>query len=41
MIAVLPAYGFVHFGVLRSQRRRWREPGSVAGGESKTTAPEA
>lgn len=40
MIAVLPMYGFVHFGVLRSQRRRWREPAPVAGPENKTTAPE-
>lgn len=41
LIAVLPAYGIVHFGVLRSQRRRWREPAPPADGENKTTAPGA
>lgn len=41
LIAVLPAYGFVHHGVLRSQRRRWREPAPADSGENKTTAPDA
>lgn len=41
LIAVLPAYGFVHSAVLRSQRRRWREPAPPTGAENKTTAPEA
>lgn len=41
LIAVLPAYGFVHSGVLRSQRRRWREPAPLAEGENKPTTPEA
>ena len=41
LIAVLPTYGFVHSAVLRSQRRRWREPAPAAGGENKTTAPDS
>lgn len=41
LIAVLPAYGFVHYGVLRAQRRRWRGPAPSAGTENKTTAPGA
>lgn len=40
LIAVLPAYGFVHHGVLRAQRRRWREPAAPADDANKTTAPE-
>jgi hypothetical protein len=40
MITMLPMYGFVHFGVLRSQRRRWRTSAPVAEGENKKTAPE-
>ena len=41
LIALLPAYGFVHYGVLRSQRKRWREPLAPSSGETKTAAPES
>ncbi|MEQ2008212.1 MAG: hypothetical protein ABMA26_15550 [Limisphaerales bacterium] len=40
LIAILPLYGFIHYHVLRSQRRRWREPAAPADVANKATAPE-